>query len=118
MQEEQKQPVQQNPQDTEAGQKTSDDEVTSQDLADIAAAEKVDKVYDIEGLLAGGAAGIIVGIIISFDVLFAMQIGMFIGLIVGTRFKKDKKDKDIDKNDMNADKQSPVSGMKKGDDKI
>lgn len=53
--------------------------------------ENIDNVYDVEGLLAGGAAGAVVGILVSFDMIFAAEIGMFIGLIIGTRFKKNKK---------------------------
>lgn len=59
--------------------------------------ENIDKVYDVEGLLAGGAAGLFIGAVISFDILFAAEIGMFIGLIIGTKFKKNKSDTGADK---------------------
>jgi hypothetical protein len=52
--------------------------------------EYIEKTYDVEGLLIGGAIGLAVGIIISFNAIFAMQIGMFLGLIIGTRKKKNK----------------------------
>jgi hypothetical protein len=51
----------------------------------------IEKTYDVEGLLIGGAIGLAVGIVISFNAIFAMQIGMFLGLIIGTRKKKGKK---------------------------
>ncbi|MDR2427561.1 MAG: hypothetical protein LBD19_01245 [Endomicrobium sp.] len=51
----------------------------------------IEKTYDIEGLVIGGAIGLAVGILISFNAIFAMQIGMFLGLIIGTRKKKKKK---------------------------
>jgi uncharacterized membrane protein len=50
----------------------------------------IEKIYDIEGLVIGGAIGFAVGILISFNIIFAMQIGMFLGLIIGTRKKKKK----------------------------
>ncbi len=59
--------------------------------------ENIDKVYDLEGLLAGGAAGLFIGAVISFDILFAAEIGMFIGLIIGTKFKKNKSGAGTDK---------------------
>ena len=53
--------------------------------------ENADNVYDVEGLLAGGAAGLVVGLLIPFETIFTIQIGMFVGLLIGTRFKKGKK---------------------------
>ncbi|MDR2812079.1 MAG: hypothetical protein LBB06_03120 [Endomicrobium sp.] len=50
----------------------------------------IEKTYDIEELVIGGAIGFAVGILISFNAIFTMQIGMFLGLIVGTRKKKKK----------------------------
>ncbi|MDR0956414.1 MAG: hypothetical protein LBL77_00885 [Endomicrobium sp.] len=65
------------------------------DLDKIEKSEKIERTYDIEGLLIGGGVGAVVGIIISFNIIFAIQIGMFFGLIVGTRFKKKSKNKSI-----------------------
>jgi hypothetical protein len=50
--------------------------------------ENIEKTYDTEGLLIGGAIGLAVGILISFNAIFAMEIGMFLGLIIGSRKKK------------------------------
>lgn len=83
MQEEQKQPIPQQSQ-----QQDPQPVMPAEDNSEFK--ENIEKVYDIEGLLAGGAAGLVVGIIISFDIIFAAQIGMFLGLIIGTRFKKNK----------------------------
>lgn len=66
-------------------------EIKKESIDNIEEEEHIEKTYDIEGLLIGGAIGLAVGIIISFNVIFAMQIGMFLGLIVGTRKKKTNK---------------------------
>jgi hypothetical protein len=50
--------------------------------------EKIDKVYDIEGVIGGAIAGGVIGFIVSFDVIFAIQIGAFLGLVIGVRIKK------------------------------
>ena len=84
MQEEQRQQISQQQQ-----QQISQPPPTAPD--DNASKENIDKVYDIEGLLAGGAAGLVIGLLISFDTIFAMQLGMFSVLIIGTRFKKGQK---------------------------
>ncbi|MDR2191569.1 MAG: hypothetical protein LBO62_01640 [Endomicrobium sp.] len=54
--------------------------------------EKIDKVYDVEGVIFGAIAGGVVGFIVSFEIIFAIQIGAFVGLVVGTRIKKENKD--------------------------
>lgn len=78
-------------QQPQAVQKTVEEDMPE---VEIDRSADIDKTYDIEGFLGGGAAGLLVGIIVSFDAIFAMEIGMFVGLIVGTRFKKEKKAKD------------------------
>jgi hypothetical protein len=50
--------------------------------------EKIDKVYDVEGVIGGAIAGGVIGFIVSFDVIFAIQIGAFLGLVIGVRIKK------------------------------
>jgi hypothetical protein len=65
-------------------------EIEKENINNIEKEENIEKTYDIEGLLIGGAIGLGVGIIISFNAIFAMQIGMFLGLIIGTRKKKKK----------------------------
>jgi hypothetical protein len=66
-------------------------EIEKESIGNIEKEENIEKTYDIEGLLIGGAIGLAVGILISFNAIFAMQIGMFLGLIIGTRKKKKKK---------------------------
>jgi hypothetical protein len=66
-------------------------EIEKENISNIEKEENIEKTYDIEGLLIGGAIGLAVGILISFNALFAMQIGMFLGLIIGTKKKKKKK---------------------------
>ncbi|MCL2145451.1 MAG: hypothetical protein FWH43_08190 [Endomicrobia bacterium] len=82
MQEEQKQQV---PQQQDLRQPVNEDEISE------TSAENIDKVYDVEGLLAGGAAGLGVGLLLPYDTILITQIGMFLGLLIGTRMKKDKK---------------------------
>ncbi|MDR3306842.1 MAG: hypothetical protein LBS61_04155 [Endomicrobium sp.] len=76
---EEKQPIEKPPQ------------IKKESIDDIKKEETIEKTYDIEGLLIGGAIGLAIGIVISFNVIFAMEIGMFLGLIAGTRKKKKSK---------------------------
>lgn len=116
MQEEQKQPLQQDSQRSPAAPKPPEGEAKQEETID--RTDNIDKVYDLEGLLAGAGAGLIVGIIISFDAIFAMEIGMFIGLIIGTRFKKNKVGKDEDKKGGTTDKADAFSDAKSGNNNI
>ncbi|MDR1474567.1 MAG: hypothetical protein LBS38_02625 [Endomicrobium sp.] len=65
-------------------------EIEKENIENIKKEETIEKTYDIEGLLIGGAVGLGIGILISFNAIFAMEIGMFLGLIFGTRKKKKK----------------------------
>jgi hypothetical protein len=66
-------------------------EIEKENIDNIKKEESLEKTYDIEGLIIGGAIGLAIGILISFNAIFAMEIGMFLGLIIGTRKKRRKK---------------------------
>jgi len=86
-------------------------------------AEKIDKVYDVEGLLAGLAAGLVVSLIVSFDIIFGAEIGGFLGLIVGVNLKKtnlDAQDAQDGKDKQTSQSRPPdaSSQVKRPDDNV
>jgi hypothetical protein len=99
------------------------------DLAAVKKIEKIEKTYDIEGLLIGGGVALLVSLLVSFDPIFGSEIGMFLGLLAGTRFKKDRSDEeeniddkiDSDENKTNSESEvakTTIGTGKKSNDNI